>query len=143
MTDLTELSERERWEYLLAVLSSGKGPRAGRPKKGSDIARWSDFGLTRKEVWRMRRLSEIHEDDFETFMQWMGANGKRCSFRSILVHFGKINVPTENDFEGTPLGDLARSLLAPCERLHAALNERERRLLKRALRARLQQIFRR
>jgi hypothetical protein len=142
MTDLSELSERERWEYLLALVREGRAPRAGRPKKNSEIAKWRDFGLTRKEVWRMCRLAEISETDFQTFLDWNRANGKRSSYRAIFVHFGKINVPSENDFDGTPLGDLAQSLLAPCECLLATLNKRERRILKRAVEARFRQVFR-
>jgi hypothetical protein len=144
MIDLSELSENERFEYLLAMIREGKGPRAGRPNKHSEVPRWRDFGLTRKQVWRMRRLAEIPNEDFQAFLDLNLTNGKRSSYRAIFVHFGKLNVPTENDFDGTPLGDLARSLLAPCERLldSDSLDERERRILKRALSARFQQICR-
>jgi hypothetical protein len=140
MIDLSELSERERWQYLFAMIGEGKGPRAGRPKKKSDVPKWRDFGLTRKQVWRMRRLAEIPEADFNAFIE---RQGHARSYRAIFVHFGKINVPTENDFDATPLGDLVRELLAPCARLleSDALSERNRRLLKRALLARFQQIF--
>jgi hypothetical protein len=140
MIDLSELSERERWEYLFAMFGEGKGPRAGRPRKNSDIPKWRDFGLTRKRVWLMRHLAEIPEAEFEAYM----AEPHPPSHRAILVHFGKINVPDENVFDGTPLGELAQKLLAPCERLldSGALSERERRIIKRAVLARLQQIFR-
>ena len=143
MIDLSELSEKERFEYLLAMIREGKGPRAGRPKQNSDIPKWADYGFTRKQVWRMRRLAEIDGAALETFLDLN--IGKRPSYRSIFVHFGKINVPTENDFDGTPLSDLARSMLAGCERVLNSPdgpNKRQRRLLKRALEARLQQIFR-
>jgi hypothetical protein len=46
-----ELSEQERFEYLLAMISEGKGPCAGRPRKNCDIPKWRDVGLTRKQVW--------------------------------------------------------------------------------------------
>jgi hypothetical protein len=144
MMDLRELSERERWEYLFAMLREGKGPRAGRPKKNSDIPKWRDLGLTRKEVWRMRRLGEIPDADFEAFLAWRTASGKSPSYRSILIHFGKINVPTENDFDGTPVGDLAKAVLKPVERIvfKGDLDRGQRRVLKRALQTQLQQIFR-
>jgi hypothetical protein len=141
MPDLSQLSDRERFEFLLAMLKAGKGPRAGRPRKDSEIPRWADIGFTRKEVWRMRRLAEIPKEDFDAFLD---SPRKRSSFRSTFVRFNKINVPSENDFDGTPLGELASSLMAPCERLldSGALNARERRLVKRAVLARLKQIFR-
>lgn len=141
MIDLSELGERERWEYLWAKLGAGQRPRAGRPKKDSEVPKWRDFGLTRKEVWCMRRLAEIPEKDLDAFF---AEPRKRSSYRAISVRFGKIIVPSENDFDGTPLGDLACSLLAPCERLVNAPDgptKRGRRLLKRALQARLRQIF--
>jgi hypothetical protein len=142
MIDLSELSERERWEYLVAMTRAGKGPRAGRPKKHSDIPQWRELGLTRNQVWRMRRLAKIPDADFRTFLAWSLAKGEHATYRAILVHFGKINVPTESDFDGTPLGELACSLLAPCERLLDTLSERERRILKRVLQAHFQQILR-
>lgn len=117
MIDLSELSEGERWEYLVAMIRAGKGPRARSPKKHSDIPNCRDLGLTRTEGWRMRRLAEITDADLQTFLAWSLAQGKHATYRAILVHFGKMNVPTENDFEGTPLGELVCSLLAPCERL--------------------------
>jgi hypothetical protein len=144
LTDLSDLSERERWEYLRARIREGKGPRAGRPKKNSDILKWRDVGWTRKDVWRMRRLAEIPEADFRAFLDRNLAKGKRSSYRAIFVHFGKINVPTENDFDGTPLGKVAQALLASCQRLleSGVLNDRDRRILKRAVEAQLRQIFR-
>jgi hypothetical protein len=144
--DFRDLSESERFEYMAAMIRKGLGPRAGRPRTDSDIPKWRDIGLTRQQVWRMRRLAEIPESDLDVFLQRHSANPKnrRTSYRSILIHFGKINVLTENDFDQTPLGELVRSLLAPCERLldSEELCDMERRLLKKALQARLQQLFR-
>lgn len=142
MIDLSELSDSEKWELLSALIREGKGPRVGRPKKNSDIPKWSDFGLTRKEVWRNRRLAEISVKDLEAFADLRAAKGRPLSYRSIFVRFGKINVPNENDFnEGTPLGDVVTTLLAPTARLLPALNKRERRLVKRALLARITMLF--
>ena len=145
MIDISELSEQERWEYCYSMLRAGKGPRSGRPKKNSDIPTWRDFGFTRKQVWRMRRFAEIPGAEFQALLDQNLASGKRTSYRGILVRFGKITVPSENDYDGTPIGDLARSMLAGCERvlnLPDGPNQVQRRLLKRALQARLQKIFR-
>jgi hypothetical protein len=76
MIDLSELSEGERWEYLVAMIRVGKGPRARGPKKHSDILNWRDFGLTRKQGWRMRRLAKITDADLQTFLAWSLAQGK-------------------------------------------------------------------
>src|SRR5215831_1274960 len=48
--DISELSERERWELLEQLLKDGKGPRPRRPKKDGSTLRWKDLGLTRMQV---------------------------------------------------------------------------------------------
>ena len=83
MIDLSELSEGERWEYLIAMIRAGKGPRARSPRKHSDIPNCRDLGLTRTQGWRMRRLAEITDADLQTFLAWSLAQGKHATYRAI------------------------------------------------------------
>jgi hypothetical protein len=135
-----ELSDDERAELLKATFESGQWPRRGRPKKGEVRVRWADLGLSRQRVHEWSRMGEIPAADFDAFLARRDAEGKRITRRSILVHFGKINVRSEDIFEGTPTGELAEFLLRPVERVFEELEKPQRRALLHALRFRLRCI---
>jgi hypothetical protein len=136
------LSESEQWDRIGALLAKGELPRRGRPKKGEDRLKWSDFGWTRQEAWRILKMGGIPEAEKKAFMEQRKAEGKPLSQRAILVHFGEINVISDDIYDGTTTGDLAKMMLeaANIECILPELTERQRRFLFRALHARLRQI---
>jgi hypothetical protein len=140
--EIADLSESERWEYLIAQIKAGKGPRAGRPRKNSDIPKWSDFGFTRQQVWKMRRMAEIPEDVVSQFCAAREAKDQIVTTRGLLVAGGKVNVIDENVFDGTGIGQLAVRVLEPVEKIFSQMNKVQSRWFLLALRFRLKQIKR-
>jgi hypothetical protein len=130
------LSEQERWEYFSNPQTVK--PHPGRPKKDGSTPTWAHFGLTRKQMFIWRRMAEIPQDKFDAYLAECRRKRKRSSYRGLLRLLE--NVPTENIIPNIVQG-AAKALLRPAEIfLRRAVPPCQRRLVLRALRARLREL---
>jgi hypothetical protein len=131
------LSEQERIEYLLDPHTVK--PHPGRPRKDGSTPIWKFFGCTRKQMFIWRRMAEIPQEQFDAYLAECWRKRKKASYRGMLRLLE--NVPTGNVIPEV-IQDAAKALLRPAEFfLHRA--ERtpcQRRLILRALRARLREL---